>query len=269
MKIEQAKQLTEQAFDKLIQALEAGKSETLKVYLATMSRFHRYSFGNIMLIAFQRPSATRVAGFNTWKSLGRFVMKGEKGIMILAPIIATRKNTDDKGDESTLQEAALAGVKPVYVWDESQTDGKPLAELAAVTGNPCNYTDPLTAYEGRLGIALEYSPDIAPAKGLSHGGKITLLPDLSPAESFSVLVHEVSHELLHRNERRAKTNRTIRETEAEAVAFVVCQAIGLETNGSSADYIQSWRGDKQTLTEGLHFVQQTASQILTAISPGE
>jgi hypothetical protein len=96
-----------------------------------------------------------------------------------------------------------------------------------------------------------------------------LLPDLSPAEDFSVLVHEVSHELLHRNERRAKTNRTIRETEAEAVAFVVCQAIGLESNGSSADYIQSWRGDKQTLTESLHFVQQTASQILTAISPGE
>jgi hypothetical protein len=73
MKIEQAKQLTEQALDKLVQALEAGKSETLKAYLATMSRFHRYSFGNIMLIAFQRPSATRVAGFNTWKSLGTSV----------------------------------------------------------------------------------------------------------------------------------------------------------------------------------------------------
>jgi antirestriction protein ArdC len=269
MKIEQAKQLTEQALDKLVQALEAGKSEILKAYLATMSRFHRYSFGNIMLIAFQRPSATRVAGFNTWKSLGRFVKKGEKGIMILAPIIAKRKSTDDETKESTLQEAALAGVKPVFVWDESQTDGKPLAELAAVTGNPCSYTDRLTAYVGQLGIVLEYSRDIAPAKGLSHGGRITLVPDLSPAESFSVLVHEVGHELLHRNERRAKTNRTIRETEAEAVAFVVCQAIGLETNGSSADYIQSWRGDKQMLTESLHFVQQTASQILTAISPGE
>jgi hypothetical protein len=122
-----------------------------------------------------------------------------------------------------------------------------------VTGNSCNYTDRLTAYVGRLGIALEYSPDIAPAKGLSHGGKITLVPYLSPAETFSVLVHEVSHELLHRNERRAKTNRTIRETEPEAVGFVVCQAIGSETNGSSADYIQSWRGDKQTLTESLGF----------------
>jgi hypothetical protein len=141
-----------------------------------------------MLIAFQKPSATRVAGFNTWKSLGRFVKKGEKGIIILAPIIAKRKNTDDETEESMLQEAALAGVKPVYVWDESQTDGKPLAELAAVTGNPRSYTDRLTAYVAQLGIALEYSQDIAPAKGLSHGGKITLLPDLSPAESFSVLV---------------------------------------------------------------------------------
>ena len=78
MKIEQAKQLTEQALDQLIAALEAGKSETLKAYLILMSQVHRYSFGNIMLIAFQRPSATRVAGFTTWKSLGRFVKKGEK-----------------------------------------------------------------------------------------------------------------------------------------------------------------------------------------------
>src|SRR5262249_32216152 len=80
MKIEQAKQLTEQALDQLIQALEAGKSETLRAYLSMMSRFHSYSLANLMLIAFQRPCATRVAGFQTWKSLGRFVKKGERGI---------------------------------------------------------------------------------------------------------------------------------------------------------------------------------------------
>jgi len=96
-----------------------------------------------------------------------------------------------------------------------------------------------------------------------------LLPDLSPAEAFSTLVHEVAHEKLHRTERRAETTRTIRETEAEAVAFVVCQAVGLDGADASSSYIQLWSGNKQTLTQSLHFVQQTASQILTVISPGE
>ena len=118
MKIEQAKQLTEQALDQLIQALEAGKSEALKTYLATMSRFHKYSWGNLLLIAFQMPSATRVAGFNTWKSLGRFVKKGEKGIMILAPIVVKRSaDKDAAAEELTGTEKALVGFRPVYVWD--------------------------------------------------------------------------------------------------------------------------------------------------------
>jgi len=109
MKIEQAKQLTEQALDQLIHALEAGKSEALKTYLATMSRFHKYSWGNLLLIAFQSPSATHVAGFHTWKSLGRFVKKGEKGIMILAPIVVKRSTDKDAGavEETTGAEKAL------------------------------------------------------------------------------------------------------------------------------------------------------------------
>ncbi|MEW5980104.1 MAG: ArdC family protein [Acidobacteriota bacterium] len=272
MKIEQAKQLTDQALDQLIQALEAGKSEVLKAYLATMSRFRRYSWGNLLLIALQMPSASRVAGFHTWRSLGRFVKKGEKGIMILAPIVVKRRADQDvtvAEDGVSAADQALVGFRPVYVWDQSQTDGNPLSEFAEVTGDPGQYSDRLKSYVQQLGIALEFSSDIAPAKGVSHGGKITLLPDLSPAETFSTLVHEVSHELLHRSERRAQTTRTSRETEAEAVAFVVSTAVGLELSTSSSDYIQLWQGDKQLLIESLHFVQQAASQILTAISPGE
>jgi len=268
MKIEQAKQITEQALDKLIQALEAGKSDTLKAYLATMSRFHRYSWGNLLLIMFQMPKATRVAGFQTWKTLGRFVKKGEKGIMILAPLVVQR-GIKAAGEDGPEPENILLGFRPVYVWDEVQTEGRPLAEISIVTGDPGSYMDRLKTYVAQLGISLEYSPDIAPAKGLSQGGKMTLLPDLSPAESLSVLTHEVSHELMHRSERRAQTTRTIRETEAEAVAFVVSHAIGLDGAEASTSYIQLWNGDKQTLTESLHFIQVTASQILTAISPGE
>src|SRR4030095_1273027 len=121
MKIEQAKQITEQALDKLIQALEAGKSDALKTYLATMSRFHKYSWSNLMLIAFQMPLATRVAGFHTWKSLRRFVKKGEKGMMILAPLTVKRgiRACEEQGPDP---EPVLLGFRPVYVWDGLSRD---------------------------------------------------------------------------------------------------------------------------------------------------
>ena len=124
-----------------------------------------------------------------------------------------------------------------------------------------------SAFIAANGITLEYTDRIAPAKGISQGGTILVLPGLSSAETTSVLAHEVAHELLHRGTRRAETNKTIRETEAEAVAFVVCHAIGLETGTAASDYIQLWQGDKATLSESLQFIQSTAIQILTAIGP--
>jgi antirestriction protein ArdC len=265
MKIEQANQLTEQALDKLIRALEAGQSETLKAYLAMMSRFRRYSWGNILLIAFQRPDAAYVAGFNRWKELGRNVKKGEKGITILAPITACKHKENDPAEEHHV----LVGVKPVHVFALDQTEGKPLPEFAKISGDPKDHTERLKRYIAELDIALEYSTDIAPAKGISTSEKIVLLPDLPLAEEFSTLVHELAHSLLHRGERRSETTRTTRETEAEAVAFVVSSAIGLDPGSASSDYIQLYRGDRQTLMESLQFIQQTSSLILTAISAGE
>jgi len=269
MKIEQAKQLTQQSIEKLIEALESGKSEALKAYLAAMSRFPKYSFGNVMLIAFQMPSASYVAGYQTWKALGRFVRTGEKGIAILAPIVARRKAEVETANSQAEQSQVLLGVRPVFVFDYSQTEGDPLPQFATVKGDPMDYTERLKGFIAQSGIAIEYSSSIAPAKGASKGGKITLLPDLSPAEMFSVLVHEYAHERLHKDARRSETTRTIRETEAEAVAFIVSHAIGLDTNTSSSDYVALYDGDKQTLMESLTYIQQTASQILTAISPGE
>jgi antirestriction protein ArdC len=112
---------------------------------------------------------------------------------------------------------------------------------------------------------LGYSADIAPARGISTGGKITLLPGQSPAEEFATLVHEVGHETMHRNERRNGTSKRIRETEAEAVAYVMCQAIGLETGSAARDYIQLYDGDAKLLTESLQYIQQAASRILKAV----
>ena len=127
--------------------------------------------------------------------------------------------------------------------------------------------DQLTALVAAKGIKLNYSSDIAPAHGLSSGGKITLLPDLPAAGHFSVLVHELAHELLHRSDRRGQTDIRIRETEAEAVAFVVSSAIGLDTGTASSDYIQLYRGDKQTLIDSLDYIQRVAGEILRYLDP--
>lgn len=131
------------------------------------------------------------------------------------------------------------------------------------------YRERLGKFVTDQGILLEYSQDIAPARGTSAGGKITLLPGLTPAEEFSTLAHEVAHELMHRDERRASTSKRSRETEAEAVAFVVCQAIGLETGSAAQDYIQLYEGDAKLLSERLEYIRRTATRILNAIGTEE
>jgi antirestriction protein ArdC len=267
MKVDQAKQIASNAIEQLRQALEAGHSEKLTQYLAAMARFRRYSWGNVMLIASQKPSATHVAGFQAWHKLGRFVKKGEKGILILAPII--RKQTEANDQTEPDESSVAVGFRAAYVFDISQTDGQPLPEIGSVNGDPRQYGEQLGKFVAEQGIALEYSDDIAPARGTSSGGKITLLPGQSPAEEFATLAHEVAHEMMHRDERRSATTKRIRETEAEAVAFVVCSAIGLETGSAAQDYIGLYGGDAKLLSESLEFVQRTATRILNAIGEGE
>jgi len=265
MNTEQAKKLSENALNRLMEALEQGQSEALRNYLSVMSRFHNYSWGNCLMIYSQRSNATHVAGFHGWLKLRRCVRKGEKGIVILAPMVGRKKTAN--GELAEDEETRVFGFRAAHVFDVSQTEGEPLPEFATVNGDPQGHTEKLKAFVASRGIALEYSERIAPAKGLSSGGRITLLPDLSPAEHFAVLAHEAAHELLHKSERRAKTTRTVRETEAESVAFVVSSAIGLDIGTASSDYIQMYDGNKETLAESLTFVQQTAAEILRAVMP--
>jgi hypothetical protein len=173
-------------------------------------------------------------------------------------------------DQTETDESSTAvGFRAAYVFDISQTDGQELPEIGNVNGDPREYRERLGKFVTDQGILLEYSRDIAPARGTSAGGKITLLPEQSPAEEFSTLVHEVAHELMHRDERRASTSKRSRETEAEAVAFVVCQGIGLETGSAAQDYIQLYEGDAKLLSESLQHIQQTATRILNAIGAEE
>lgn len=262
MKAEQARQLADEQIDKLAQALEAGHSEAMRAYLAVMARFPRYSFRNQLLIASQRPDATRVAGFRTWQKLGRCVMRGEKGIVIVAPLPLRRGEPVEGADDNV-----FLAFKAAYVFDVSQTDGEPLPELSATRGDPAGYTGLLKAEIAGRGISLRYVEFTDGADGASAGGTILLRTGLAPAEEFSVLVHELAHELLHHGARRGETPRKVRELEAEAVAFVVSESIGLDTNTACADYIYLYQGNVQTLTESLGAIQQVASTILEALMP--
>jgi hypothetical protein len=250
----QTRQTIRRALDELAAALEAGESECLRTYLAGMARFHRYSLGNVFLIHMQCPRASHIAGFRAWQRLGRHVRRGEKAIRILAPVVWR-----DPEDEN--RKTHLVAFRTACVFDVSQTEGKPLPGFAAVAGDPGGHLARLKDFLRDNRISLDYSDRTGAAEGMSLGGRIVLKSGLKPAEEFAVLAHEAAHELLHAKAESRPEEKTVRETEAEAVAFVVCQAVGLDTNTAASDYIQLYRGDKDTLLASLERIQRTAATI--------
>jgi antirestriction protein ArdC len=268
MNREDATNLVETTINELAEALEQGRSEALTNYLSLLARFHDYSFRNSLLILMQRPDATHVAGFHRWRQMGRFVKKGEKGIAILAPLVYRKKSdTDEKPASDDEKEVTiLRGFKVAFVFDVSQTDGEELPQFATLSGDPAEKLPQIEALIRSQGIELKYEPIGGGALGVSRGGEIAVAPNVSPAETFSVLVHELAHELLHKGDRKAQVGKKVKETEAEAVAFVVTRAIGLDPTTRSADYIQLYSGDKEVLMESLDYIQKTAHFILSALN---
>ncbi len=267
-----AQQLVRENVQYLIEQLEAGHSEALTTYLRAMALFREYSLGNILAIAKQRPSATRVAGMYAWNQLGRFVNKGEKGIAILAPVIGKRskraQDADKEETDTNANKSALLGFRKVYVWAEDQTHGQPMPELEQITGEAGIYLDRMREFVHTQGIALEYDESIAPALGTAAGTTIRILPGQSAAEELTTLIHEAAHLALKHGDRRTTTTKTVRETEAEAVAFVVAQGIGINA-AQSASYIQLYHGNAALLLESLELVQQTAAVMLSALKAEE
>jgi antirestriction protein ArdC len=221
----------------------------------------------VLEIARQMPTATKVAGFWTWKNLGRSVKAGQKGIRILAPIVGVRRKKDAEANQGITKqnERVLLGFRNAYVFDVSQTDGVELPALDEVTGDPGENIDKLAAFLKSKGIQLVYTEKIVPALGMSYGGRIAILPGQSKAETFATLLHELAHEMLHKAERRTTTTKVVRETEAEAIAFVVGKAVGLEPGTASADYIALYHGNASLLMESLEVIQQTSAVILAAL----
>jgi antirestriction protein ArdC len=264
-----AKEIIAANVKELIAQLEAGRSDALTAYLDAMSRFHNYSFGNVLEIARQRPDATRVAGLYAWNQLGRKVKKGEKGIRILAPIIGVKRKADEEAakDPAYQNKPVLVGFRNAYVFDVSQTEGAELPAMHQVGGDVGENRDRLLSFIEGQGIDLVFTENIAPALGVSYGGRIAILPGQSEAEEFSTLVHELAHEMLHKAERRTSTTKVVKETEAEAVAFVVGKAVGLKVGSASADYIHLYHGNASLLAESLEVIQQTSAVILAALEP--
>lgn len=259
MKTDQTRKQIDDALEKLGRQLEQGASEQMLAYLSAMARFHNYSWGNIILISLQRSDASRVAGYQTWRRLGRQVKKGEHGIAIMAPIVRRKKQDEDETAEEVF------AFKTAHVFDVRQTEGKPLPEATQARGEPGEWTARLRAFLAGQGIQLVHLGSMSRAEGASFGGTIAVRRGLSAAAEFSVLCHEAAHEMLHRADETSDFSKTIRETEAEAVAFVVCQAIGLDTNRASADYLSLYGGNKETLAKSLGRIQRAAARIIEGL----
>jgi hypothetical protein len=240
----------------LAQATDAARvSQEMQRYLDMCASFHQYSPSNVWLILMSQPNASYVAGFKKWQGMGRFVCKGERGIPILAPIIATI--TNDKGEE----EQHLVGFKVVYVFDVSQTDGQPLPE-------PPNWKSPeknaelqerLLLFAESKGIQVQIKSIGRDIQGVSLGGKVIL----DPEAGTKTLIHEIAHELLH-HVKNVLTDHTYRELEAESVAYVVAKHFGL--NGLSSPNYNALHGATADLIMAhLERIRNTAAEIINAI----
>ena len=243
--------------------IESGHPEVLSECLMAMARFHTYSFGNVLLIATQRPTATQVAGWRGWNELGRRIKQGEKGILIYAPILS--EHTKAEADSEQPQQELL-GFRPVRVFDVVQTEGAELSESSLFDNLDLAVTlAKLMEFAGCQGFKIEYSDKIVPAKGTSYRGVIRLLPDMEAGETISVFVREMAVQMLYETQRRSFVTRDVLLREAKAVAFVVGEALSLKPE--PAENIQLYRGNQNLLGESLAIVQRTASVILGALGP--
>lgn len=238
----------------------AKQSAIYRAWLSTLSRFHNYSWGNCLLIWTQAPDATRVAGFNTWKSLGRFVKKGQTGIRILAPLI---RKVDEEKNGATERVSRPFGFKTVAVFDYAQTDGEPLPELNTNASEGGDALLPLLEKAAtQLKITLVYKAIEGSAEGLSKGGLIEIEETLDNSARSGVIAHELAHELLHKTNREG-TTRQQRELEAESVAYAVLAHFGMHPQ--SCFYLATYDVTPEMLTASLQTIGGAAKTIISLI----
>lgn len=289
---------TKDRVEKLTGILEQGltelfESERYKQYLSAMAMFHDYSFRNTMLILYQMPTASYVAGYNAWKDHKRYVKEGEKSIKIFAPAPYKTKVEEIQRDSSghilkdkdgnpvtKEKEITVPAFKPVPVYDISQTDGEPLPELnnGELIGTVDNYENFWAVLKkiSPFPISLEKVED-SETKGYCNYGdaKIVIDNDMSEIETISVAIHEISHSKLHNYTAEElatlppeeRKTRRMREVEAESVAFVVCKHFGINTDDVAFPYIAGWSKNKEMpeLKASLSLIQKTSAEIIDGI----
>ena len=266
------KERTEELLAKLKEGVEAlQSSEDWMELLRFQSRMHSYSFNNVILIRLQCPEATHVAGFRKWKTMGRSVRKGEKAIKILAPLIVKKEDKDSPDPEA--KKKVLIGFREVSVFDISQTDGEPLPSKD-------QFYQLLDGDEARaeaLFLRLrQYSEDVLaipvhlePIHGRAHGyltvtppNRIVIEETNPPMHRTKTLVHELGHAILHLAEPDVHA-RPEMEVEAESVAFVVLEHLGIESAQYSFSYVTGWSGgDAELVSKSGARIQRAAHQLL-------
>ena len=291
---EQLKEITDRIEAGIRDIFESGDMEKYRNYLRTMSRFHNYSLNNQALIHLQRPDATFVAGYNRWRDkFSRHVLRGEKGITIIAPTPYKKKIEQEKLDPDTKlpildadgkivteeKEIEIPMFRPVKVFDYAQTDGKPLPErvaspVANLTGSVENYEAFMEALRRSSPVPVEFKPLSADMDGYfsPKSQSITLREGMSEVQTVSAAVHEIAHAKLHNYglqqaaERKAKS-RNAEEVEAESISFMVCAYFGIETGANSFGYVATWSKNAELpeFRASLDTISKTANGIITDV----
>ena len=285
------KQRVQELTDKLEQGLQdLFNSESYRNYLATMSKFHNYSFNNTLLIAMQKPDATLVAGYKAWqKNFERHVNKGEKAIRILAPAPYKIKEERDKIDPVTQEllldkdgnpqkeevEITIPAFRAVSVFDVAQTDGKLIPELAAheLLSDVEGYQYMIRAVEAISPVPIELEEIAGDSKGYydREAKRIAVQENMSESQTLKTMIHEVAHSKLHSKEveqdEQMKKDRNTKEVEAESIAYTVCQHFGVDTSDYSFGYIAGWSSGRDTkeLRASMDTIRRTASELITGI----
>ena len=277
---------------------ELFESDKYRRYLSVMSRFHRYSVNNTMLIYMQKPDATLVAGYNKWKNqFERHVKKGEHGITIIAPTPFKKKIEEQKLDPDTKapildaegkavmeeREVEIPLFRPVKVFDVSQTDGKPLPELAStLSGSVQNYEAFMEALRRSAPVPLSVEPMAANMDGFFSPDqqRIAIRASMSEVQTVSAAVHEIAHSKLHNyakaqeeaaragdKEPPKKKDRNTEEVEAESISYAVCQYYGIQTAENSFGYIANWSQGKELpeLRASLETINKAAGELIADI----
>lgn len=257
-------------------------------YLNFCAKLPRYSVNNQILIMMQKPDATMCQSFTNWKEVNRHVRKGEKGIRILAPapykmqkeqekVDASGKTVLDKDGEPVKEtvEVTINAFKPVSTFDVSQTEGEPIPSpgVDELTGSVEGYEILLAAIKEVVPVPISFEQIDSGAKGFYHleENRIVVQEGMSEAQTVKTLLHEASHQALHSKEAMdsagEKKSKNQKETEAESVAYVVCQHYGIDTSDYSFPYVATWSADKEVpeLKASLDTIRRTASELIVKI----